>query len=281
MKHIKISIVFLMLALTALAQIGPARETFITGALPISTTIGSGGSAPVWTTLTSSNLISAGGSGQIAYITSDGTNYWYPGVPAETRKPHVPMLTIAAVRDASRSLSHAELAPTEYLTLAKSVGLTSAATDEARVLDVIDQIGLKVYDFGKVDEYLYGHALKQGAQAHWVWKPMREADLKEVQESGASLRVTKEGLVYPKQYSHKIPERVLLDVCNLLETMPDAVLLVSDYEVIKPDPFLAITTKKLLNEGKVWIVEQWDEPGFTEKGQPVQTVSDPTLSAMR
>ena len=44
--------------------------------------------------------------------------------------------------------------------------------------------------------------------------------------------------------------------------MPEAMLIVSDYETVKPDPFLAVTTPALLAAGKIWIVAVWDEPNF-------------------
>lgn len=74
------------------------------------------------------------------------------------------------------------------------------------------------------------------------------------------------------QYARRIPERVIGTIAKILEREPDAVLLVSDFEVAKPDPFLAITTTKLLEAGKVWIVEQWDEPAWKDGPAQVAVV---------
>ena len=59
-----------------------------------------------------------------------------------------------------------------------------------------------------------------------------------------------------------MPERVLVEVRDLLAEVPDLVLLVSDYEVLRPDPFLAVTTRALLESGQLWVVDRWDEPDW-------------------
>lgn len=60
-------------------------------------------------------------------------------------------------------------------------------------------------------------------------------------------------------YIHPIPLPVLLTVKKIDAEFPDALFFASDYEVHKPDPFLAVTLP-LVKE--LFIIERWDEPGF-------------------
>jgi hypothetical protein len=177
--------------------------------------------------------------------------------PLDDKGPTLTQVDFSAV-----PLEQAKLAPVAYLKLAKSIQLESPSTDEAEVLQTIYDHHFRVYDFDKVDNYLYRQALKQGTRMRWVWKPMRDVDLRQLQNQGQPPSAS--GIVYSKLYGQRIPARVLEDAKCVLDDVKDAVFLVSDYEVVKPDPFLAITTPKLLAEGKLWIVDRWDEPGFDD-----------------
>ncbi len=33
---------------------------------------------------------------------------------------------------------------------------------------------------------------------------------------------------------------------------------------MKPDPFLAITTGRLMEQHKIWVIEQWQEPTWDD-----------------
>jgi hypothetical protein len=155
------------------------------------------------------------------------------------------------------------MVPASYIKLAKDIGLDSAAVDEARLLEAIHGLDLRVFDFDKVDDYLMHKAAEQKSNTRWVWKPMRSRDNAVLSGVSRTSSATV-GFLYREQYAHAIPDRVLADVQKILECEPETVFLVSDYEVIKPDPFLAVTTPKLLEAGKVFIVEQWDEPGYSD-----------------
>ena len=222
------------------------------------------GAAP----MSSSTIITSSGTGTLVWANNPEFQ------SAETRKPLRPGVTLAQVKYSAKPVVQSRLAPRTYLKLASLVGLISPATDEARMLDYIFESGTKVYDFALVDKYLYNKALKEGTQVRWVWKPLREKDRSAIGNSRDSRTA---GLMFPKQYGHAVPERVLAHVAGILEKLPDAVFLVSDYEVIKPDPFLAITTEKLLGEGKIWIVDVWAEPGFTDA---VVTAAEPAVLAI-
>ena len=177
------------------------------------------------------------------------------------RKPK-PKYTLAQVRASAVAIPKAKLAPAAYLTLAKSIGLESAGTDEASMLDCLDKLSLKPYDVGKVDAYLSHKAEAQGANVMWVWKPLRESDEKAAGPAFSAFSARAPFALSLKRYGQAVPAHALSVVAEVLRELPDAVFLVSDYEAVKPDPFLAVTTPRLLQEGRVWIVWQWDEPNF-------------------
>lgn len=179
-----------------------------------------------------------------------------------THRPK-PKYTLAQVRASAVPIPKAKLAPAAYLTLAKSIGLESAGTDEARMLDCLDKLALKPYDPERVDAYLTHKAEAIGPNVRWVWKPLRESDEKAVGQASTSMTAAAAGLVFsPSRYGQAVPAHALSMAAEVLREMPDAVFLVSDYEALKPDPFLAVTTARLLGEGRVWIIDVWQEPGF-------------------
>lgn len=205
--------------------------------------------------------------GNLCVSTSSGTfttslGWQGGGPPAETRKPIIPAVTISQVRKNSHKVQDSELAPASYRATARALQVNSAAIEEFELLQEIHDHALRVYDYDKVDKFLYNEALKQEENTRWVWKPLREPDLK-IASANSSWRVERGmGFVYPKLYNKAVPERVLNLVADLLECVPNAVMLVSDFEVIRPDPFLAITTPTLMKENKIFIIAQWDEPSF-------------------
>lgn len=203
------------------------------------------------------------------FVRGDGTLTWgsiSSGLTSESRKVTGPGPTLAQVRLASRHITPMQLAPESYILLAKSVGARASA-NEAELLSVLNQLNLTIYDFAKVDDYLMHMAKKQGSDTRWVWKPVTESSINWQQDP----RI---GVIYPKVYTHSIPIQVLANMKAVLDTLPDAIFLASDYEVIHPDPFLAVTTKELLAANKLWIIDQWDEPGFSKyDGNTVHPVS--------
>ncbi len=216
-------------------------------------------SGDTWTAASNGSFIIQNGSGLVR---------WSNLSQAETRKNDNKGPTILQVRSAAKLLDKATLAPISYTNLARSIGVTIPA-EEADILQVIYDQELKVYDYDKVDNYLYRKALTQGTQVRWVWKPIRDKDIKALQSTSGRTNV---GIIYNAVYTNKIPMRILQEAKEILDKIPDAILLVSDYEVIRPDPFLAITTEKLLNAGKLWIIDQWDEPAFDDSSDKIVAV---------
>lgn len=222
----------------------------------------------------SGNIITTGGtvsSGWITGVTVSDGGWNRNAVPLETRKLKTPLPTIADVKLSAKLVSNSELAPAQYLKLAKAVSLESAATDEAQVLDAIHIHGFKLFDYDRVDDFLYNQALHMKANTRWVWKPAREKDLKAVNDSGTATWSTQSGMgfVYPQAYAQKVPARILEDMACLIAEIPDAIFLVSDFAVIKPDPFIAVTTPRLLKENRIFIFGQWGEPTFDDGLKPV------------
>jgi hypothetical protein len=260
MKTFSLSFLFCAVALALSAQITSTTRIHIGESQTIALSAPS--TSVTWvgtasgTVTNGTTLLTAGGT-----LTADGTWHWN-GVPTETRSKKTPSYTIAQVRNAAYRVRSSDLAPAAYISLAKSIHLSSAATDEARMLDVIAAQDLKIFDFKKVDSYLYHQALEMGTNVRWVWKPMREDDQKASERS--SWQTSEIGFVYPTLYTRKIPVRILETVAKVLKEMPDAIFMVSDFEVIKPDPFLAVTTQKLLEAHKLWIIANWDEPGYVD-----------------
>src|SRR5579872_4422793 len=189
----------------------------------------------------------------------NGNNYVTP----ETRKDDGKGPTLAMVKKAAHRLDDSQMAPALYASMARSVGAYLQA-EEAEMLDAIHQADLTTFDYEKVDNYLYRQALKQGTSIRWVWKPVKESDVETLTKDNTWSIRPGVGLVYPKTYGQKIPLRALAEMKAVLDKIPDAIFVVSDYEVVKPDPFLAVTTQKLLAAGKIWIVDCWDEPSFGE-----------------
>lgn len=215
----------------------------------------------------SSNI--AWGSGTITSaccITSFGicAGCGWSGNEIETRSPKALGPSLQEVKAASHKIPATQIPTASYMKTAAAINLKSPAMDEAELAQVIVDHGFSIYEYSSVDNYLYHQALKQGTNVRWVWKPMRDADQKSV--VGQSFQ-TFDGMgriSNMEVYAKAIPERVLEKAECLLTELPDAILLVSDYEVVHPDPFLAVTTPRMLQAHRIFIVDQWDEPGFTD-----------------
>lgn len=257
MKLLGSAVLFFALAGFAEAQITGASN-IVTGSGGTSITTGGSFSNAVFTWNNSTCWMTTNGTQCVPSGNSSDTIY---NVPYETRKDDGHGPTIRIIKSSARPIMQSALAPSEYLARAIRIGLESAGTDEARTLQAIHDVGLHVYDYDHVDNYLYRQALHLGAKYRWVWEPLREKDTKAVASGN-----TTAGYIYNVQYSREVPDRILADVERLIDCAPsDAMFLVSDFKAVNPDPFLAITTPRMLAAGRIFIVDQWDEPGFREK----------------
>lgn len=267
---------FFMLTAIAFGQVLPSpTDQMLTTSGTIQTnllSVGSGGSNGF---NVYSNGICAGcvtmlaGSNSVNYACdTSGRCYSSNTSPVAARKNNPNPATLAMVKSSAKLLDGAALAPASYARLAKSVGLDPSVTsDEALITDAIAKLGLHVYKFSLVDDYLYNKAIATSKNTRWVWKPMRASDLKHFTEYGISQdaeSVDQTGVIDYLQYSRKLPIEVLTTVHDFLAEMPEVNFLVSDYATVKPDPFLAVTTPRLMSTGKIWIIQVWDEPTFIE-----------------
>jgi hypothetical protein len=225
------------------------------------------------TTSSDSGLVIGGSSSGLSaayYLTSTGTltaSNWVSGsnwITKETRPLDHKGPSLTQVKLDARLLSSEQLPPRGYYKLAKSIGVI-ASGDEAALLELIHDHGMKVFNYTSVDAYLYRKALSQGANMHWVWKPIRQADIEKIKASITYQDNPGVGIIFDKAYARELPKRILEEAAAFIDACPDAVFLSSDYENIKPDPFLAVTTPSLLAAGKIWIVDVWAEPGFEDR----------------
>ena len=193
------------------------------------------------------------------------------GTPIESRRDDGAGPTLAQVRLSAHGLSGRQLPPLRYVTLARSLGIEPSA-DEAEMLTVLNSLGIKVYDFDKVDNYLYRQCLRKGSRYRWVWKPVNGKFLTFVKESHqAWVERPKVGLIADNLYPNTVPIQALEVMESVLTRMPDAKFMVTDAAIV--DPFLAVTSEHLLQAGKIWIIAQWDEPGFdAEPESPLPSI---------
>lgn len=210
-----------------------------------------------WTSPGSNLAYYDGGVAGNLIITQNGRLMF--GSSLTSTKPAGPPVTIAELRRSTHLLTEKDMAPAGYVALAKSVG-AQPSSDEADILAAIKDLELPVYPFDKVDRYLSNKAYEISNNTRWVWKPISTIGRMSLQDlNGASTRA---GSVSSSLYTQRIPMNVLNNIVALMGRVPGAVFLISDYETVNPDPFLAVTTPELLGSGKIWIVSQWDEPRF-------------------
>lgn len=268
MKHLKKIAALSMLSLVAIATTVVLYGQTVTHrkqGTTASTAIELNSSGIVTTSSTSTWNVPSVAFTTTTQAIQDGVVYWTSNrTDIEQRKLKNPLPTLQQVRLTARSLDNPEPVASEYLDLAKQIELHSAATDALRLESAIYDLDLKVYPFESVDDYLYNQALKQNAYMRWVWKPLREKDQKVFEGHHNEMGVGFGFLAGDVMYTHPVPSRVLRTVANILAKLPQAKFLVSDYEAFKPDPFLAVTTETLMEAGKLYIVDMWDEPGYSD-----------------
>lgn len=159
-------------------------------------------------------------------------------------------------------LSHDQLG--EYRRLAEKlnfrVGQTRLVTED--LLAFCAEAGIMTYDA----EQVAGHMdqLARAASKPWVWVPMRKTkNLRNYEfqhrhwvDGRSSMRCG--DVVSGRTYDKPIPLSVLYTAEKLVDKFPEIGLFVTDYEVRKPDPFLAAAFPR----SDFVIVEVWNEPTF-------------------
>lgn len=177
-----------------------------------------------------------------------------------TQTKTVATLTAEEVDSSAKAVDPEALPEEAYLQLAAELGLDSPAIEEAKLLKVLHEEAVGIFNYEKVDTYLQQMAQKQGARTYWVWKPLRSKDRDKFSGplGGGAVRYS------PKVYQHAVPLPILMTIKKIADKMPEAVFFCSDYEVQRPDPFIGVSTQALFIEGKIWVIERFNEPGFRE-----------------
>ncbi len=85
----------------------------------------------------------------------------------------------------------------------------------------------------------------------WYWRPLRAVDV----EFQPNANVT--------PYDKPVP----IDMLRRVKTIADrfgnkVVFAVTDYAAVRPDPFLAVSPRGLVDQSRTLVIGVWDEPGF-------------------
>lgn len=140
---------------------------------------------------------------------------------------------------------------------------------------VIAKNNILVYDSKAVCEWMTKMARKEGPRMVWVWKSLTKPLNKLISDVAVRHDISYQHRFYDRdaqnsmgavlqeaRYTKVIPEAVLATAETILKHFDQkkepVVLLVSDYEVAQPDPFLAAAVPG----HPFLIVDFWDEPGF-------------------
>lgn len=211
---------------------------------------------------TVSNVAGAATTGNIMWLSNGGSVFNMEPKPV--------------ARPQSAKLLRQDIAPPSYIELAKAAGAMGSA-EVANLEARLQSLNLPVFDVADVSLYMTYQAGKLGMS--WGWKPLRDGDVALVRQAidlhdgGLSL----EG----RAYTRAIPSDVLETVKAVTAELPKAVFLVSDYGDRRPDPFLAVTTERMLMDGRIWIIAEWDEPGFYRKPATVTNLSTKATPGVR
>ena len=159
--------------------------------------------------------------------------------------------------------------PDGYLELAKRVGVVNLAMLRVELLRTFQKLEIPVYPYHKVRKFMAWatreEARKQGMSLlsssreglAWYWAPLRDGDQQMLNHE--ILPFTFRG---PVVYDKAIPEKALRKVDSLLSDFqwPEKLTFgVTDYAVVKPDPFLAVMLK---GSTELFVIDHWDEPYF-------------------
>lgn len=151
----------------------------------------------------------------------------------------------------------AELMPEQsgferYEALAAEVGLENGGLREGRLIRVLQKLEIRIYPLQQVRAYL--HKMR-GMNNFWCWKALRKKD-------GQVVRCNNwmsDGAVWDKIYQGRVPAHALEMVLRIEAELPTGYgFFVSDYEAVRPDPFLMVCGAGTTH----YVIDAWDEPGF-------------------
>jgi hypothetical protein len=154
----------------------------------------------------------------------------------------------------------------DWETLAKEIGFFPAKYIEEKLLQVISQNGMRIFDYDQVYLYLKEKALKQHPNMRWLWRPLREKD----RDKKFTIDHPKSHIIHSwgwhgqydwgrcSPYDKAVPLRVLKEVKLIENEVPTAHFFVSDYAIVRPDPFIMVTQRDVARI----VFDVWDEPDF-------------------
>lgn len=147
----------------------------------------------------------------------------------------------------------------EYRALAAKIGLR-VLTAKQSLRQVLHDETIPVYDLRRVESYMR-RVTPRGKD--WGWRACREHDVLSRMHYGSS-----NGSFIAGIYAHPLPFPVLHTIERVSAACPEALFFVSDYEAVRPDPFLMVTMYPV--DHRLWeatpetcfVIERWDEPSF-------------------
>lgn len=133
----------------------------------------------------------------------------------------------------------------EYLALSESIGVDSPIVADELLKRCLKQQRIFVYPTAHVEKYL--RSIFDNNRQRLVWRGLRGKDAKGLGQG---------------VYNHAIPGHALLKAEKVIKTFdrPDDLCFeVSDYEAVKPDPFLSV---RIQGSQTRFVIAYWDEPNF-------------------
>lgn len=185
-----------------------------------------------------------------------GSGIW--GMPEPAPEPPPPPKPAAPTRPEPIAVEVVDSdALAEYVAVAESIGFSNPALARARLLNFLQREEIPVYDNGRVDEFMgnivsgINSSRPRGERdLVWIWKPL-------IGEARRDFW-TVNGAFHWRQYSMAVPMGALKDVAKVKAEFPEARFYVTDYETVKPDPFLCVK----LDGCEHVVIAVWDEPDF-------------------
>lgn len=160
-----------------------------------------------------------------------------------------PVMPTPSEVDLSNELNKLEME--EYAKVSKRVGYESVDLLRVEFESFLKEENILVYNYADVSTFLVAEIRKlreeTGRQYYTLsWVPLREYDR------------DRDNAYEPLPYTKTIPLPALLLVDKIYDRFGSSVKFkVSDYEAVKPDPFLMVVIGNVS-----YVIAHWDEPGF-------------------
>jgi hypothetical protein len=177
-------------------------------------------------------------------------------MPVVAKEP----LPVPQVQPVSLERELSKLEEEEYLRLSKELGTIAGNAELAwsALDDFLHERGMGYYNFEEVMKFLTKQTPQTPEKLKVSWEPLREKDT-----WNEWLPMSSSSSWPHPLYAKKVPLQALQLVSDIEKYAPDAYnFYVSDYAVVRPDPFLAVGIK---NGHQRRVIFHWDEPAFKMK----------------